>query len=274
MPTIAAGASAAVTLQPGFRLTVNSGSGVAVHGPGPTAGMQVTINGPAQIGPFAERALTLYLTAGTRAIDYDTSNTQTENAVAEVDAAGNPTGVLQTPRGKQVSTPGSGSVAAPDLATLNSTYPAATNAGKSAYVSSLNAFYDCNGVAWVLRQAGGGPYVMTSISPKADQLNTPATNKTTTTLAVDGRYLRIDYRRTGATSNGTVLYVALNATTSTEADTILGSPSLGRYAIPIGSFLELEFPENAPLRRIDISSDAASETANSTIATIVYGVAA
>lgn len=109
MPTIAAGASAAVTLQPGFRLTVNSGSGVAVHGPGPTAGMQVTINGPAQIGPFAERALTLYLTAGTRAIDYDTSNTQTENAVAEVDAAGNPTGVLQTPRGKQVS--GSGSVA-------------------------------------------------------------------------------------------------------------------------------------------------------------------
>lgn len=85
MPTIAAGASAAVTLQPGFRLTVNSGSGVAVHGPGPTSGMQVTINGPAQIGPFAERALTLYLTAGTRAIDYDTSNTQTENAVAVQD---------------------------------------------------------------------------------------------------------------------------------------------------------------------------------------------
>lgn len=120
----------------------------------------------------------------------------------------------------------------------------------------------------------GGPYVMTSVAPKVDQLNTPATNKTTTTLAVDGRYLRIDYRRTAATSNGTVLYVALNAATGTEADTILGSTSLGRYAIPIGSFLELEFPANAPLRRIDISSDAASETANSTVATIVYGVAA
>lgn len=140
---------------------------------------------------------------------------------------------------------------------------------RAAILGAIASSGECMGNCTVLVN---GPYVLTSAT-KADQLNTPASNKTTLSLGVDGRYLRIDYAKVGASANGTVLYVAINASSGTEADTILGSSSLGRYSIPIGSYLTLEFPADAPLRRLDFASDAASESANSSLVTYTYGVA-
>lgn len=122
-----------------------------------------------------------------------------------------------------------------------------------------------------VRDATGVPYAITTLT-KTNQVAAVA-NKTALALAFDGRYLRIEYVRTGGTPTGTVLYVAINAATSAEADAVLVSPILGRYAIPLGSFLELEFPVDSPLRRIDFVSDAATE-AGTTLVSYAYGVPA
>ncbi len=68
MPTISAGASAAIALVQGTRIKVSSGSGIAVLGPGPQSGQQYALSLNGAVGPF-DRSQTVYLTALT-ALDY------------------------------------------------------------------------------------------------------------------------------------------------------------------------------------------------------------
>lgn len=95
------------------------------------------------------------------------------------------------------------------------------------------------------------------------------TTRTTITLPVGAATLRIGY--TNLTSGaGKRLYVVLNATSNTDANTKLGLAGQ-RFVIPIGESREFTFGPNALLTRIDLASDAASETGD-TIVTYETGV--
>ena len=105
---------------------------------------------------------------------------------------------------------------------------------------------------------------------KVDQLDTPASNKTTVLPGGNGaRYLRIAYTNIDAAA-GKRLYVVFNALNSVDADTKLGVAGQ-RFVIPIGSFREWYFDENDELTRLDFCSDAAAETTDSLV-TYEYGV--
>lgn len=67
MPTIAAGASATVSLVAGTRVLVSSGTVIATVGPGPYKGQQYQLNGSGAVGPFTA-AQDVYLTAVTAAL--------------------------------------------------------------------------------------------------------------------------------------------------------------------------------------------------------------
>lgn len=95
------------------------------------------------------------------------------------------------------------------------------------------------------------------------------TTRTTITLASGAATLRIGY--SNLTSGvGKRLYVVLNATSNTDANTKLGLAGQ-RFVIPIGESREFTFGPNALLTRIDLASDAASETGD-TIVTYETGV--
>ena len=95
------------------------------------------------------------------------------------------------------------------------------------------------------------------------------TTRTTITLPAGAATLRIGY--TNLTSrDGKLLYVVLNATSNTDANTKLGLAGQ-RFVIPIGESREFTFGPNALLTRIDLASDAASETGD-TIVTYETGV--
>lgn len=82
--TIAAGASQTVTLAQGYKIDI-TGTGVAVLGPGPQAGLQIGINNSGSVGPFP-RAQTVYLTAAT-ALAYDVHFSTPQDAGVVPDAA-------------------------------------------------------------------------------------------------------------------------------------------------------------------------------------------
>ena len=75
-----------------------------------------------------------------------------------VDDTGQVTGYQRFPGDKQALVSGAGSLGPlADTTALNSTYPAASNAGKSALIgaSAPYATYDCNGSVWSPRVGGG-----------------------------------------------------------------------------------------------------------------------
>ncbi len=81
-------------------------------------------------------------------------------------------------------------------------------------------------------------------------------------------YCRISYLRTGGTVVGKVAHIAFNATSTYDAAARLAAPEV-REVVQFGQVREFYFDE--PLTRIDVKSDAASETAGSTVVLIEYG---
>lgn len=96
-----------------------------------------------------------------------------------------------------------------------------------------------------------------------DQLST---TKTTISLATSAESVRVNYFRIGGASNGTRLYVVLNAASSADADTKLGLAGQ-RFVIPIGDVRNFYFDISGPCARIDFLTNAATETASSTMIT-------
>lgn len=78
--TINAGASATVALPQGQWITI-TGIGVAVLGPGPQAGTQITLDGDARVGPF-QRDQSVYLTATLTALAYDVVDPNAQSSVS------------------------------------------------------------------------------------------------------------------------------------------------------------------------------------------------
>lgn len=91
----------------------------------------------------------------------------------------------------------------------------------------------------------------------------PTTARTKVTFASGAATLRIGYSNLGS-AVGKVLRVVFNATSDTDATTKIGTPGQ-RFVVPIGESREFTFGPNALLTRIDLASDAVSETGSSIV---------